>query len=48
MSENIDKLYDKIKEVNIILEMKIFFLNYVMSVIVFCVFLNVKDGLKLV
>src|SRR5690554_6561236 len=46
MSENTDKLYDKIKEVNITSEMKTSFLNYAMSVIVSRALPNAKDGLK--
>src|SRR5690554_1279771 len=46
MSENTDKLYDKIKEVNITSEMKTSFLNYAMSVIVSRALPDVKDGLK--
>ncbi|HHX75891.1 MAG TPA: DNA gyrase subunit A [Acholeplasmataceae bacterium] len=46
MSEKTDKLYDKIKEVNITSEMKTSFLNYAMSVIVSRALPNAKDGLK--
>src|SRR5690606_22534235 len=46
MSEKVDKLYDKIKEVNITSEMKTSFLNYAMSVIVSRALPNAKDGLK--
>ena len=46
MSENTDKLHDKIKEVNITSEMKTSFLNYAMSVIVSRALPNAKDGLK--
>ncbi len=46
MSENNNKLYDKIKEINISTEMKTSFLNYAMSVIVSRALPDVKDGLK--
>ncbi|WP_025724999.1 DNA gyrase subunit A [Acholeplasma granularum] len=46
MSEKTDKLYDKIKEINITSEMKTSFLNYAMSVIVSRALPNAKDGLK--
>jgi DNA gyrase subunit A len=46
MSDKVDKLYDKIKEVNITSEMKTSFLNYAMSVIVSRALPNAKDGLK--
>ncbi|CDR30080.1 DNA gyrase subunit A [Acholeplasma oculi] len=46
MSDQKDKLYDKIKEINIASEMKTSFLNYAMSVIVSRALPNAKDGLK--
>lgn len=43
-----EEIRENIYDVNLISEMKDFFIDYVMSVIVVCVLFDVRDGLKFV